>query len=334
MEKKKINLGNAAAGAGKAAVGFFGKAKDTVVNVVDQNGDGKLGLDDVSVVTDSVKTAVKDSSERWIEKQEQRKRDKEFKALRPIFEDDVNDPDFSLPKLIRVAEIDEKHANSNACKGSIGFVFPGKDLDVITIYPEKIADFDLKFYPDMDSEMYYVDPADRDFYIALDSYYNYLKVARISELQRIAQDLGAKRFCVTYKEHQKSNVTKDAVGKGKIPGKIGGALDAEHHSRADSFSKIEIAAKMECIGHKPVEPSLVYFKRDPQIQSLVALRMADNAMTHQVYTLELSNSSGIKVKDAIKIDAALSAMKIAGNLNITSESQNESRRVFEYEIDF
>ena len=62
--------------------------------------------------------------------------------------------------------------------------------------------------------------------------------------------------------------------------------------------------------------------------------MADNAMTHQVYTLVLCNSSGIKEKDAMKIDAALSAMKIDGNVSIASEAQREMRRIFEYEIDF
>ena len=85
---------------------------------------------------------------------------------------------------------------------------------------------------------------------------------------------------------------------------------------------------------KPVEPKLVYFKKDPQILNLVSLRMSDNPLTHQVYTLVLSNSSGIKVKDAIKIDAALSAMKCSGNATLTSEAESESRRFFEYEIDF
>lgn len=334
MEKKKLDLGNAAAAAGKAASGLFSRAKEAVVSAVDQNGDGKLGIDDVSIVTDTMKAAIKDSGEKWNERQIQIKRDKELKALRPIFEADIENPDFSLPKLIRIAKIDEKHAQSEVCTGSIGFVFSGKELDVITIYPEQIGYFDLRFYPDMDSEMYYVDPADRDFYIALDNYFSYLKVARISELQKIAQDLGAKHFRVTYKEQQKTMVAKDVSGKARIPGKVGGSMEAEHHNRETDFSKIEIAAEMECLGHKPVEPTLVYFRRDPQIQSLVSLRMSDNAMTHQVYTLDLSNSSGIKVKDALKIDAALSSMKIAGNASVTSEAQSETRRIFEYEIDF
>ena len=339
MEKKKANLG-AAAGAGKAAAGFFNKAKSTVVNAIDRNGDGELSLEDVSVLTSSVKAAVKESSDKWAEKQGQLKREKELKALRPLFENDVDTPDFSLPKLIRVAEMDEKHAESEVCQNSIGYIFAEKDLNVMTIYSDKIGDFSLDFYPDIDSEVYYVDPADRDHYIALDDYYNYLKIARISELQKIAQALGAKHFRVIYKEHQKTLVANDTKAKvnakvnAKGLGKTSGNMDTDHHRREDSFSKIEIAAEMECIGHKPTEPKLVYFQKDPQIQSLVALRMADNAMMHQVYTLELSNSSGIKEKDAIKIDAALSAMKIDGHISIASEVQREKRSIFEYEIDF
>ena len=340
MEKKKADLGAAAAGAGKAAAGFFNKAKNTVVNVIDQNGDGEFSLEDVSVLTSSVKAAVKESSDKWADKQNQLKREKERKALRPLFESDIDTPDFSLPKLIRIAEIDEKHAESEVCQNSIGYIFTGKELDVMTIYTSKIGDFDLSYYPDIESEMYYVDPADRDHYIALDDYYNYLKIARISELQKIAQDLGAKHFRVTYKEQQKAvaaNDTKskaDAKVKVKGPGKNSVNMGAEHHRKEDNYSKIEIAAEMVCIGHKPTAPKLVYFQKDPQIQSLVSLRMADNAMMHQVYTLELSNSSGIKEKDAIKIDAALSAMKIDGHISVSSEVQREKRSIFEYEIDF
>ena len=336
MEKKKNNLGEATADAGKAAAGLFGKAKKAVINAIDQNGDGSFDIDDVSKVTDSVKAVVKDTGEKWSESFEQKRKQKELDTLRPIFEADVDKPDFALPKLIRIAAMDEKHAESDVCKNSIGYVFASKELDVITIYPEKIADFELEFYPDLDSEMYFVDPADRDHYIALDKFFNYLKVARISELQKIAQDLGAKHFRVTYKEHQRKFMANDAKGKGLIRavGKQGANVEAEHHRSEGNDSKIEIAAEMEYIGHKPVEPTLVYFRKDPQIQSLVSSRMADNAMTRQVYSLDLSNSSGIKMKDALKIDAALSAMKVGGNMTVTSEVQSEMQRVFEYEIDF
>ena len=73
---------------------------------------------------------------------------------------------------------------------------------------------------------------------------------------------------------------------------------------------------------------------EPSIQTLIELRMSDNQMRHQKYTLQLSNSSGIKARDAVKIDAALNAMKISGNATVSSEVQSEARRFFKYEIDF
>ena len=306
------------------------------MDALDQNSDGDIGLDDISAFSTTVKAAIKENNEKWTDKQSRLRREKELRSLRPLFESDVDAPEFSLPKLIRIAEIDKKHAASEVCRDSIGFFFSGKELDVLTLYPNRIADFDLKFYPDMECEVYYVDPADRDHYIALDNYYNYLKIARVGELQKIAQDLGAKHFRVTYKEHKK--IAEVLGGKvkanAKAPGKQGGNLDAEHNKTETSFSKIEIAAEMECIGHNPVVPKLSYFRKDPQILSLVSLRMADNALTHQVYTLELCNSSGIKIKDALKIDAALSVMKIDGHMSVTNEAQREMRSIFEYEIDF
>ncbi len=332
MEKKKVDLKAVVADKGKAAAGFLEKAKKTVTNTVDQvissadqNDDGKLDLKDISILTDQ-----------WSEKKEQLRREADKRTLCPIFKEDLDNADFLMPKLIRVVEMDKKHEESDVCQGSIGFESVHKDLRIVNIYPDKAETFGLSYYPAMDDDLYYVDPSDRDHYIALDEYFNYLKVARVSELQQIAQNLGAKHFRVIYKEQKKSFSANNAKGKlaAKGPGKQNGDAELSHESRSNDFSKVEIAAEMECIGHKPVMPKLVYFKNDPQIQSLISLRMSDNAMTHQIYTLAMSNSSGIKVKDAVKIDAALAAMKCAGNTTVTSEAESESRRFFEYEIDF
>ena len=92
---------------------------------------------------------------------------------------------------------------------------------------------------------------------------------------------------------------------------------------------------MDCPGHLPIAPDLRFLQREPSIQTLISLRMDENSpITHQKYTLKLINSSGIKEKDAIKIDAALKAMKFTGNTTVTNEVKNEARRFFEYEIDF
>ena len=327
----------------KAASGLLEKAKNSAMNTFDQNNDGKLDREDVSAVSetikstarsvmDSVKTSASNSGRQLSERLEKAKRDSAFKSLHPIFEEDLESAEFYLSKLIRVAEMDKRHAESEICTNSIGHLSIEKELPVIHMYRNKIDAFGLKFYPDLDSEIYYADPSDRDHYIALDEYFNYMKIVRISELQEIAQSLGAKHFRVLYKEDRSESDHKK--GSAKVKAAKFGTADIEHETSGQSRTSIEIAAEMECLGHEPVMPTLRYLQKEPSIQTLITLRMNKNPMMHQKITLKLSNSSGIKVKDAAKIDAALNAMKYSANATVISEAQKEDRRYFEYEIDF
>ena len=332
MEVKKINLGEVAAGAGKNAKAFLGKTKDTIIKAVDQNGDGSFDFKDVSAMADSIGNAAQNAANAMRDNAEARNREKERKALQPIFLEDLDSTDFTLSKLIRVADIDKKHAESEVCKGSVGFISEQKELRIVNIYKNMIDAFGISLYPDADSEIYYIDPSDRNQYIALDDYFGYLKIARVNELQKIAQDLGAKHFRVTYREKKASITKNDMKAKGNV--RVG-AADAERNFSISDNANIEVAAEMQCLGHAPIEPKLLYLRGEPSIQSLIALRMDENSQIfHQEFSLKLSNSSGIKEKDAVKIDAALKAMKISGNTTVVSEAQSESRRFFEYEVDF
>lgn len=332
MEVKKINLGEAAIGAGKNAKAFLGKTKDTIIKAVDQNGDGSFDFKDVSAMADSIGNAAQNAANAMRDNAEARNREKERKTLQPVFLEDLDSTDFTLSKLIRVADIDKKHSESEVCKGSVGFISEQKELRIVNIYKNMIGAFGISLYPDADSEIYYIDPSDRDKYIALDDYFGYLKIARVNELQKIAQDLGAKHFRVTYREKKASITKNDMKAKGNVRA---GAAEAERNLSISDNSNIEVAAEMQCLGHAPIEPKLLYLRGEPSIQSLIALRMDKNSqMFHQEFSLKLSNSSGIKEKDAVKIDAALKAMKISGNTTVVSEAQSESRRFFEYEVDF
>ena len=332
MEVKKINLGEAAIGAGKNAKAFLGKTKDTIIKAVDQNGDGSFDFKDVSAMADSIGNAAQNAANAMRDNAEARNREKERKALQPVFLEDLDSTDFTLSKLIRVVDIDKKHAESEVCKGSVGFISEQKELRIVNIYKNMIGAFGISLYPDADSEIYYIDPSDRDKYIALDDYFGYLKIARVNELQKIAQDLGAKHFRVTYREKKASITKNDMKAKGNV--RVG-AAEAERNLSISDNSNIEVAAEMKCLGHARIEPKLLYLRGEPSIQSLIALRMDENSQIfHQEFSLKLSNSSGIKEKDAVKIDAALKAMKISGNTTVVSEAQSESRRFFEYEVDF
>ena len=323
------------------------KARDKIVHVIDQNDDGSIDLKDVAMIADNVGSVARKIASsvqgnviqntnqfgNWVN---QAKLEAERKALRPIFPEDLSEAEFSLPKLIRVADIDKKHAESEVCTGSIGYSSEHKGMKVVNVFTDYVDRFGIKLYPNKNSEVYYVDPTDRDHFIALDEYFDYLKTARVAELQKIAQDLGAKYFRVTYLEEKKSfsshNVKAQGKGVFKKVGKLN--VDVEHGDSEKTYSKSEVAAEIHCDGHDPVEPQLKFFQNDQTIRNLIDLRMADNALTKQKIMIKCSNTSGIKTKDAAKIDAALESMKYSGNTTVVSEAQSEERRMFEYEIEF
>ena len=336
MEKEKVELEIIAEEPKKNGNLFWKKAKQSIVNAVDQNNDGSFDMKDISILAGTIGTAAMSTATAVMATAEEKSREMERKLLQPIFAEDLDNADFLLSKLIRVTKIDKRRAESTVCSGSVGFMSTHKDFPFVNIFRDKIDCFGITLYPDADCELYYVDPSDRDRYIALDNYFSYLKIARISELQKIAQDLGAKHFRVTYKE-QKTTFSGNAVkAKGSFK-KMGdsASADAEHELKLTEASTVEVAAEMDCPGHAPVKPRLHYLQRDPSIENLIALRMDETSpIYHHKLTLNFSHTSGIKEKDAVKIDAALKAMKIAGNTTVTTEVRNESRRFFEYEIDF
>lgn len=306
---------------------------NSAIQAADQNADGKFDLADISIITESVGNTVKQTSQTVKENIDEKTRLLELKTLQPIFTESLDSADFHISKFIRIAERDKKHAESEVCKGSIGYTSVQKGLRIVNISRDSIDSFGLMFYPDSGDEFYYIDPSERDRYISLDEYFSYLKVARINELQKIAQDLGAKHFKVTYKEEQTSFSEKKMHAHADA--KVVAAVDAEHNSTQKKYSTVEIAAEMTFPGHAPIKPVLKYMQRDPSIQTLVAMRMDEQApLLHQKFMLKMSNSSGMKENDAAKIDAVLKGMKCSGNATVSSEAKNEARRYLEYEIEF
>lgn len=313
--------------AGKAAKNMI----DTTLQAADQNDDGKFDLADVSVIAGVVGDSVKKGTQALRETADEKARQLELKTLQPIFSSTLDDAEFTMPKFIRITERDKRRAESEVCQGSIGYNSDHKDLRLVNIFRDSIDTFNLSFYPDSDSEFYYVDPSDRDRYIALDEYFKYLKVARVGELQKIAQDLGAKYFRIVYHESDTSFIEKKGTAHIKSPVKV----DADTHTTERQKSEGLIAAEMECPGHAPVRPVLKYLYRDPAIQSLIALRMDESSpLTRQKLTIEFSNSCGIKESDALKIDGVLKGMKLSSSVTVASEAKKETCRRFEYEIEF
>lgn len=238
------------------------EAIDAVVQAPNQSSNGKLDFSNISQIADSVSVSVKKGTQNLMDVAAEKARLLELKSLAPIFIETLVEPSFFMPKFIRIVERDKKHAESEVCQGSIGFTSHAGGLTIVNIFQDSISEFPLSFYPNYDYEFYYVDPSQRNRYIALDEYFGYLKIVRVSELQQVAQSLGAKHFRVTYMEEKAVFSEK----KSSIKVKIAGSADVseERLSMEDKYSKIEVAAEMEFPGHEPRKPALSYMKYDPK----------------------------------------------------------------------
>lgn len=331
MEKKKT--GSILGDIGSAAKGFIDKTKAHAVRTMDQNDDGKFDISDISVITDNVSDAVKKGAAAVKEGIEESYKQLEFRTLQPIFFDTLEQPEFTLSKFIRVTDRDKKHAESEVCQDSIGYWSDRGGMRVVNIFKDSLSDFPVNLYPDTEYEFYYVNPVDSSNYIALDEYFSYLKMVRVNELQRVAQALGAKHFKVVYKEERVA--FSETKGKAQAKAVQAGNVELEHELSEKKYSVIDVAAEMFMEGHSPQKPELLYLLKDNNVQNLIHLRMKEGEkFHHHKISIKLSNSSGMKESDAVKIDAFLKGLKISGNTTVASEAKNESRRYLEYEIDF
>ena len=318
---------------GKGMKDSISDAKDKMVHVIDQNGDGKLDLEDAGVVVDQAASRVKEGIENVSDTLNELALNQQIKTLKPIFLEDLNGG--TITRFIRIVPRDKRYKIDPFIK-SIGYLFKTKKIEYMNIFRDSLEKVGLTFYPNNESEFYYVNPTDKDNYIVLDEYFNYLKQVRIGELQKIAQDLGAKHFRVTYKREKvlSTNLNGHAASKGSFKKyKVHGNVD--HRKQDKQYEKVEIAAEMDCPGHDPVQPKLKYLKYDPAIQGLIEMRMDPNGpVKHQLLTLRLSNSCGIKLNDAAHIDAILNNLDMKNDAHVEYETKNEIKSVLEYEIDF
>lgn len=333
--EKKSKLEVFVSGAGKKAKGIF----DSAIQSADQNDDGKFDFADVSAIAETMGNAMKKGTQAVIESAEEKARLLELKMMQPIFPFPVEnavslvDPGFTMSRFLCVTDRDKKYTDSAVCQGSVGYISEQKDLYTVNIFRDSIDAFGVTFYPDSESDFYYVDPTNHSNYIALNDYFNYLKAVRINELKKLAQDLGAKHFRVTYKEEQTAFASKKSSLKAKATSLT--TADMDRNSVEKKYSMVEIAAETSFPGHPPVTPTLKYLEKDPSIQTLVAMRMDPTSpLQHEKLVLKMSQSAGMKESDAMKIDAVLKGLKCTGNASVASEVQNESRRYLEYDIEF
>ena len=279
--------------------------------------------------------SVKEGSEQLGEMMERKKHEEDLKKYAPIFADQLTSPEFTLPKLIRIVGEDVRRT-IKACEGAIGFYTKSKHIKILNIYKEHLSRFEaLEWYPYAEETVYHVDPCHNSLYIRMEDYFAYLKKVRVNELTTIAQNLGAKHVEVILKS--KSN--HSSVTNGKASGGIGKkGISAQFAHSQQEFVGVEVAAKVDFSGNThPVKPIVVYFRNESDILALIDMRMNPengNVILSKSYSLQYSNTSGIKTSDAESIDIALSSIGCGLSRSVASEALTESNTLLEYNIVF
>ena len=259
-----------------------------------------------------------------------------LEKYQPIFTEDLEAGDLRYPSMINIVDFD-KRMGIDECKGAVGFKENIKNVDFVGIYKKDVAKYEgLEFYPDIAASVYYVHPFQPNKYIEIFEYFRYLKEAKVAELEQIAQKLGAKHFSVKILEESLSNEktkTKGSAGIGVQKNKAG--VDVEQGSAEKKYEYVGIAAENRYPGKAPEEPELVFWANNESIKSLVSQRLdKDNSLLSRSFTLDYNTSSGIKERDAAKIDGVLKVLKFKAAGSIEKEAQKESKRRFEYTIEF
>lgn len=308
-------------------------AKQKVVDVVDKAELDKHAKELGDVAADKAKEfgdVAVGAAQNLAKTIEEGKRQWDLNRLKPIFFEDLRKARYS--RLIRIVEREDKFKIA-VCKGSIGYWDTCKCEKWMNIFKDSVSKFGLSFYPNDEVNFYYVDPTDSHKYIVLDEYFERLKQVRIRELQKIAQDLGAKYFRVTYLREKSSLIKNNVNGKGSVNKKGKGSARVEKTKK--EYDRMDIAAEMRFPGHNPVKPSVRYLEHDPTVQGLIEMRMAtEGPINYQKLSIKLSSTSGLKESDAIKLDMILKNLKVVGNTTVLTEVQNEEKSILKYEIVF
>ena len=274
-----------------------------------------------------------DAGKKILDNIAQAKKESDYRILRPVFVDDIEDSSFDMPRMINLCEMDEKRKKNPVCLNSIGFQSSPNDVPVLNIFRDKFNQFGITVFPDIIDGVYYANPAIPGTYISVEQYFKFIKEEKVRELVRIAKDLGAKHVVVEISEKEASIDQKTAKAAAKVgKGKAEAAAEmAQKHSVG-----VTVGANERWSGHnQPKRPELVYFKNENHIKDLIDMRFDPmNKLESHTYEIEYTSSASIKVKEAVKIDGALKAMKCNISESMSSGAEKSERTYFRYTVEF
>lgn len=293
----------------------------------------KDARDFVAEQATSVREIAKDAADKF---QEERNR-RLIEKYKPIFYEDIADTEIEYPKIINIVDYD-KRMEIDVCKNAIGYNENAGDMDIMGIYQKDVNKFpNIRFLPEKNptSSIYYVHPLYKDIYIEIGDYFNYLSEQRVAELEYIAQELGAKHFRVQILEETLAQTITDKKAKAQGKSKdISVKAEAEKEEQSKQYAKLGVLSENFYPGSEPNEPILRMWESNDSIKSLIRQRLSKNPLQSKTFILNYNASSGIKSKEAAKIDIALKAIKADAAGTIKFEAKKESRRRLEYTIEF
>lgn len=310
------------------------KASDIADAAADKGGEVKNQLVDVRR---GVAVNVKKGGSFAVAKLEDVKENIDEKRYNPVSKDIFLAEDFQVPKLIWLMDSDP-YPNVEVCRDAVGYMPRIGKMRILKLIKGEASDQKLSFYPNLNESIYYRNPYEKDLYVNLDEYFDYIKKKRVNELVDIASKLGAKYVKIVFKEEKKAfvSVAANKKTKEKVKGAAGEEEAAEIKASAKNLQELEVASEMEFAGHNnPEMPELIYYKNDPDIESLIQLRMDEkNQVKSKSYTLKYNRKQDINLDAAIKIDLVLSKLSMAASASVKSEVEKENRMYMEYQIKF
>ena len=285
-------------------------------------------FNDVRAKIAEAKERVQEKADQAIDWAKEAKKQYELTRNRPVWASEFEEG-FELPDIIHV-DAEPQQLKEPVCEGAVAFRDGTKEKEALVVLPEFAKKLDAVFYPALQEGVYIADPYTEKRYIDLNDYFYLLKDARVHELNKIAESLGATYVKITLQAERKEFIKK--TGKAKIGPKFVN-VDMNKDAETKQYDDRGVTSETRLKGHEPHEPELVYFKNDTDINTLVEMRMKDAVLTK---TLEIKYNSinDINEKEALKIDGVLKKLKVAGAAAIAKEVSEENRYRFKYEIKF
>lgn len=303
----------------------------------------------VNKATEFGKKAVADIQQSQKEQKEKRlveKREKDIKKFKPLFEADYTDPKFNIPNVIHIVD-DADRREIEVCEGAIGWLERQNDVEVLKLYDEWMNKIGITFVPVAKCDsIYCIDPYDKSRFIDVEDAFDRTTREKISELERVAYSLGAKRCRIEIMEDKSmSDSTKVTAGVevkalvdlgNKKSDSVTAGTSIENENSTSQRNQRSGKNWTYFEGNNvPSIPELKWFKYDDNIKGLIDMRCSgNNGIKHKVIEFKCSQSATMSAKTATAVNGLMGGAKIGIKSSFQKKHTQELTNTLIYEIEF